>query len=216
MKKLLAGVLALFSAALLALVGAVALQPDHFHMERSTTVNAKPADVYAIVSDLSRYPEWNPWQDKDPAMKTEVSQPPTGVGAWYAWEGNSEAGKGRMEITAVESNASVTESLHFLAPMASEAVVVMKMTPEGEKTRVSWGFDSEQTLPSKAFGLIMDVEALIGPDFEKGLGRIQAIAEPAARAREAQEAADLLANEQAAAALAAATPTEGAPPPVAD
>src|SRR5215510_7176335 len=47
----------------------VATRPDAYHVERSTTVDAPAATVFAQVDDLSVWKEWSPWEKRDPAMK---------------------------------------------------------------------------------------------------------------------------------------------------
>src|SRR5688572_23164043 len=103
----------------------VSTRPDTYHVERSAKIGAPPAAVFAVISDFRTFPEWSPWQKKDPAMRTTVSTPSTGVGASYAWEGNREVGKGRMTITEASPPAAgagrVRERLEFQEPFASLA-----------------------------------------------------------------------------------------------
>ena len=42
---------------------------------------------------------WSPYEKKDPAMKRTLSGAASGKGAVYEWDGDSNVGKGRMEIT---------------------------------------------------------------------------------------------------------------------
>ena len=65
----------------------VATRPDAYHVERSTTVDAPAATVFAQIDDLSVWKEWSPWEKKDPAMKRTFSATSSGVGASYSWEG---------------------------------------------------------------------------------------------------------------------------------
>src|SRR5678815_1574167 len=54
----------------------VATRPDAYHVERSATVEAPPATVFAQVDDMSVWKEWSPWEKKDPAMKRTLSATP--------------------------------------------------------------------------------------------------------------------------------------------
>src|SRR3954468_930980 len=65
----------------------VSTRPDAYHVERSTTVDAPAATVFAQIDDLSIWKEWSPWEKKDPAMKRTFSATSSGVGASYSWEG---------------------------------------------------------------------------------------------------------------------------------
>src|SRR5438477_7743282 len=72
----------------------VATRPDAYHVERSATIDAPAATVFAQINDLSVWKEWSPWEKRDPAMKRTLSANTSGVGATYAWEGNKDVGKG--------------------------------------------------------------------------------------------------------------------------
>src|SRR5688500_3494299 len=101
MKKLLLGLAVLVAAFLIV----VATRPDTYHVERSAEVKAAPEAVFAVLGDYKTFPQWSPWQKRDPNMKTTMSNPSSGVGATYAWEGNKDVGKGKMTITESTSPA---------------------------------------------------------------------------------------------------------------
>lgn len=209
--KIMAGVVA---AVLVLFLGAVLMQPATSHIERTKVMAASPADVYSHVSDLQAFQKWNPWADMDPGQKVTVSDPPTGKGAWYTWEGET-VGKGKMTITDVVENQKVVESLQFIAPFESTAVVTFTLKPEGESTKVVWGYDAQNGFMNKAAGMFMDMDTMLGGDFDKGLNKLAPLAKATADARIAAEAAKA-AEAAAAAALAtdAALPGDGgsAPP----
>src|SRR5262245_47161895 len=70
------------------LAGFVASRPSEFRVARSRTLSAPPDVVFAHVNDFHTWQQWSPWEKFDPAMKRELSGPPAGVGASYAWAGN--------------------------------------------------------------------------------------------------------------------------------
>ena len=97
---------------------------DTFTVERSTTIDAPAAAVFARLVDFHRWGEWSPWEDIDPAMSRTFSGAESGVGAVYEWSGNKKAGAGRMEVLAVE------------APGHARRELTVTMA-EGEKKRVA-------------------------------------------------------------------------------
>src|SRR4051812_44906447 len=76
-----------------------ATKPDDFRVQRSISISAPPEKVFALINDFKQWPQWSPWEKKDPAMKRTYSAVTAGNGARYAWEGNSEVGEGSMQIT---------------------------------------------------------------------------------------------------------------------
>jgi len=130
---------------LAALAAFVATRPSDYRVVRSRTVAAPPEVVHAYVSDFHKWPEWSPWEKLDPAMKRDFSGAPSGTGAEYHWSGNSDVGEGQMTIT-----------------------------DSGAGTNVTWAMDGHNNFMAKAFSAFMDMDKMIGADFEKGLAGLDA------------------------------------------
>lgn len=210
MKNVLLGVVAVLVLLVLGVLGAAAMKPDTLHVERSATMAATPADLVPYVSDLHKWSEWNPWKDYDPAMKTTYSDPAAGVGAWYEWTGNEQVGHGKMAVKSVAED-KVTHDLEFFEPWQSKSVITFAFAADGAGTKVTWSMDEQQQFMGKVMGLFMDMDAMLGADFEKGLKKLQPLAEEASKARVEAEAKAKA--EAEAAAAAALVPAEGAPAP---
>ncbi len=203
MKKVLLGIGGGLGVLVLGFVVAVSMQPDTSHVERSILVAAAPADTFPLANSLDSWLKWSPWQDIDPAQKVTFSESHEGKGAWYEWEGNKDVGHGRMTIRESVAPSKVVEDLHFIEPFEATAQVTLSFVAEGEGTRVTWAYDGENDFMAKAAGMFMNMDAMLGADFEKGLGRLKPLAESAATAR--------VAAEQAAAAAAIAVVDPAAP-----
>ena len=63
----------------------------NFHISRETTIAAPPERIHALVNDFHEWQAWSPWEGLDPAMERTYAGPTSGVGAVYAWRGNSKA-----------------------------------------------------------------------------------------------------------------------------
>lgn len=199
---------------LIALAAFIATRPDSYTVSRSTVVPATPDVVFALVSDFHHFERFSPWADRDPNLTTTFDGPPTGVGATYAWKGNSDVGSGKMTVTAATTNKSVDIRLEFLEPFPSTATTRFELAPEGEGTQVTWSMQGNNNFMAKAFGLVFDMETYIGGDYEKGLARL---AEAAAEETKVRAEAARKAAEEAAAAAAAveAVPAEAEAAPAA-
>jgi len=159
--------------------------------------------VFGLVNDFHAWDKWSPWAKLDPNMKTTYGGPPSGLGATYAWTGDSKVGEGNMRITESKPPEKVGIRLEFLKPMAGLCQTDFTFKPEAGGTAVSWVMSGTNDFVGKAFSLFMDMDAMIGKDFEKGLGamRTEAEAEAKRRADSARASA-----EPAQTAPAAATP----------
>ncbi|MBL9203688.1 MAG: SRPBCC family protein [Opitutaceae bacterium] len=159
---------------------AVALQPNHFRVERSIVVAAPAAVPFGYVNDLQKWNAINPWAKLDPAMKSTYGGPPSGVGASHAWAGNGEVGEGMMTIIDSRPSDLIRMRLDFKKPFASTATAEYIFRSQGAATEVCWSMSGAKNFISKAFGLVMNVDKMIGDQFEKGLADLKAISEAGA------------------------------------
>ncbi len=178
-RKIALTLFVLIAVACVAIFGIASTRPATYHIERSVTTSASPATVYAVLNDMHRFPEWSPWQELDPNMKITHEGPPSGVGASYSWVGNKDVGEGRMTITESTPNESVVQKLEFLKPWASTSAVHFTIAPEGTGSKVTWAMDGDNDTMSKVMSLFMNMDQMVGKDFEKGLGRLKELTESA-------------------------------------
>ena len=164
---------------IVALAVVVAFQPAEFRVARSATMSAPAPAVFAQVNDLRKWETWNPWQKKDPAMKLTFSGPPAGPGASYSWAGNNEVGEGRLTITESHPSDLVRIKLEFMKPFAATNTAEFTFKPEGERTNVTWAMQGNNNFFAKALHLVMNMDKMVGGEFEKGLVDMKAAVEAA-------------------------------------
>ncbi|HSW11680.1 MAG TPA: SRPBCC family protein [Solimonas sp.] len=163
-------------SSIVALLLFAATRPDSFRVERSTLVQAPPAAIQPLIEDFHRWTAWSPWEHRDPAMKRTYSGAERGIGAAYAWEGNSEVGSGRMEI--LESTPQkIVIKLDFITPFEGHNTAEFTLVPEGNSTRVGWAMFGPANYLSKVMGLLFNMDKMIGKDFEAGLASLKTAAE---------------------------------------
>jgi hypothetical protein len=153
-----------------------ATRPDVFRIERRTRIDAPPDRITPLVNDFNNWRQWSPWEGRDPNLKRTMSGAPAGVGAVYNWEGNKQVGQGRMEI--VESTPQrILIQLDFIKPFAASNMAEFTFTPAGGATGVAWAMTGTRPLMMKVMGVFMDMDKLVGKDFETGLASLKAQAE---------------------------------------
>jgi hypothetical protein len=94
--------------------------------------------------------------------------------------GNSEVGEGKMTITDSRTNESVKLKLEFFKPMAGVSDAEFTFKPQGNQTEVTWSMSGHNNFVGKAFCLFMNMDKMIGGNFEKGLADLKAIVESGA------------------------------------
>ena len=154
-----------------------ATRPNDFVVSRSASIKAPAEAIFPLINDFRRWPEWSPFEKLDPAMRRTLSGADSGIGAAYAWEGNSKAGKGRMEITASVPSSQVSLKLDFEKPFRANNIVDFSLSPSGDATTVTWAMRGARPFIAKLMGLFMDFDNLIGKDFEAGLDNLRRLAE---------------------------------------
>lgn len=182
-RPVLKTVLVALAVLVVAFVVVVALQPSGFSVTRSASVAAPPAVVFEQVNDFHKWEAWSPWAKRDPAMKQSIDGPPAGAGAVYSWSGNKEVGEGRMTVTESRAPELVRIRLEFIKPFAGTSDTEFTFRPDGggQGTDVTWTMSGKNNFVGKAMCLFMDMDKMVGGDFEKGLAQMKAVAEAAAR-----------------------------------
>lgn len=155
----------------------VALQPSDFRVERSATVAAPPAAVFAQVNDLRKWDAWSPWAKLDPNAKIAFEGPEGGTGATMSWAGNDKVGEGKMTVVESRPDQAVKLKVDFVKPFEGTSNSEFGFEPEGDKTGVTWTMTAHHNFLEKAMCLVMNGKKMIGDDMEKGLARLKSVAE---------------------------------------
>jgi hypothetical protein len=158
-------------------IGVAAMQPSDFRVARMATISAPPAAIFAHVNDFHKWETWNPWGKIDPAMKVTYEGAPAGVGAIYTWAGNSQVGEGRMTISESSPSDLIRIAMEFKKPFAGNNIAEFTFKPEGGQTVVTWSMSGTNNLLAKSIHLVMNMDKMIGGQFEKGLADMKAVVE---------------------------------------
>ncbi|KRE11322.1 polyketide cyclase [Bosea sp. Root381] len=173
---LVAGAALAFVAIALVLILA-AMKPDTFQVRRSIAIDAPPERIYPLIADFKAWGAWSPWEKKDPALKRSLSGAESGVGARYAWDGDKNVGRGSMEIVEAQPSSKIALKLDFIAPFEAHNDVVFSLQPEGRATTVTWTMIGPTPFLGKVIHVFMDMDRMVGGDFEAGLAAMKTAAE---------------------------------------
>jgi uncharacterized protein YndB with AHSA1/START domain len=176
-RSVLMRVLLALAVIIVGLVIVIAMQPADFRIERSTMIAAPPEVVFAQVNDFHAWQDWSPWAKLDPAAKNTYEGPAAGNDAVFMWSGNNEVGEGKMTIVESKPNELVRIKLEFIRPFAATNTAEFNFKPEAEGTAVTWSMYGPNNFMSKAIHLVMDMDKMVGSDFEKGLADMKSKAE---------------------------------------
>jgi len=101
----------------------------------------------------------------------------SGRGAVYAWEGNKNVGSGRMEILEASPPSKIVIKLDFLKPFEAHNTAEFTMLPQGNATSITWLMRGPASFMVKVMHVFINMDRMVGKDFEAGLANLQRLAE---------------------------------------
>jgi hypothetical protein len=86
-----------------------------------------------------------------------------------------------MTIEKSQSPSLVSLKLEFFKPFTATNTGTFSFVPTPEGTKVTWAMDGQNAFAAKAASMFMDMDKLVGTDFERGLLAMKVAAESAPR-----------------------------------
>jgi Polyketide cyclase / dehydrase and lipid transport len=154
-----------------------ASRPDNFRIARQIAIDAPPEGIFPLINDFRAWGQWSPYERLDPGMKRMMGEITEGKGATYAWEGNGKVGAGNMVLSVSQPSSLVAVDLHMLKPMKADSEVQFKLEPMAHGTLVTWAMDGKQNFIGKLMGLVMNIDRMVGAQFEEGLANLKRVVE---------------------------------------
>ena len=177
MGTVILSVLGVIAAAVAVVLILAYRKPDVFRVVRTTTIDAPPEKVFGYFNDFQEWRAWSPWEDLDPNLQRTYSGSDSGVGAKYAWEGNKNVGAGSMEIVESTSPSKISLKLDFSRPFEAHNMTDFTFDPAGAGTKVTWDMHGPNQCMGRIMGVFMDMDAMVGKNFEDGLAKVKSLAE---------------------------------------
>ncbi|MDF2050456.1 SRPBCC family protein [Arthrobacter sp. Cr_A7] len=140
-----------------------------YEVRRSAVIPASAEEIFPLVNSFHEWTAWSPWENVDPGMSRRYFGADSGVGAGYEWSGNRKAGSGTMEIVESVPSREIKVRLQFTKPFKALNPTSFTFTPAPGGTEVTWRMTGENKGPAKLFALFMNMDKLVGSDFERGL-----------------------------------------------
>ena len=177
MLKILGVVVACLVVAAVVVLILAATKPDTFRVRRSLAIKAPPEKIFPLINDFRQWTSWSPYEHRDPAMKRIYGASTSGKGATYAWEGDKNVGAGSMEVTEATAPSRIALKLDFSRPFEAHNMVTFPLAPQGELTTVTWDMRGPVPFTAKIMHVFLNMDKMVGTDFEAGLANLKAAAE---------------------------------------
>lgn len=151
-----------------------ALAPKTYNVSRTIEISRPKAEVFDYLKYLKKQDEWSPWAKRDPTMEQKFTGVDGQVGAISYWKGNKEVGEGEQELTKIVDGERIESELRFLKPWQSESdAYLVTESIDANTTKVTWGFSGHNKFPMSIMMLFMNMDKMIGKDFEEGLASLK-------------------------------------------
>ena len=154
-----------------------ATKPNTLLVQRATSIKAPADRIFPLINDFQQWRTWSPYENKDPAMNRSYEGAERGKGAVYAWDGNKNVGSGRMEILEASVPSKITIKLDFFRPFEGHNTAEFTMLPQGDVTNLTWTMVGPAVFMSKLMQVFINLDHMIGRDFEAGLVNLKKLAE---------------------------------------
>jgi hypothetical protein len=153
--------------------------PKGSKLERSIVANVSPEQAFQSLRSLKNFDDWSPWNDRDPNLVRGYKGKEGEIGSIAWWKGNREVGEGEQEVKTLDPNSYIETELRFFKPFKAVNKSYWRISPEGNGTKVTWGFDAKFKMPMNIMFLFISMESAISKDYEIGLERWKSLVEKA-------------------------------------
>lgn len=174
-KGILIGILSIVA---LLLITAIFVKKE-INVKREITINKPENEVFDYLKYLKNQDNFSKWNKIDPSMKKNYKGTDGTVGFVSAWEStNDNVGVGEQEIKKITPCERIDIEIRFKKPFETTNQAYFTTAFAGENaTKVSWGFDSKMPYPMNLMNLFMDMDKMVGQDFEEGLTNLKEVLE---------------------------------------
>ena len=169
MLQLLRRAALIFALLGVAVFGFAALLPDSFEVSREITIDSPPEVVYAIISDLSRWRSWDPWQAKEPAMTLSVLKT-TGATTDAQWLRRGIP-DGKITLQRTEIPRVLNMTLETSREPLRELEI--RLQNLGGKSRVQWTVSGKNGLYPLGNIFALQMNKYVGPNYEEALTKLK-------------------------------------------
>ena len=175
--SVLAIILTLIVVLIVAVLAVAATKPDTFSISRSTAMRAPADRIFPLINNLRAHESWSSFDKPDPAVDKVHSGAREGTGAVYEWNGEGQAGAGRLAITESVAPSRIGMQLDMLKPIKAGNQVVFTLQPQADSTEVSWTMQGRRPFIVKVMHVFFNMDRMVGGEFENSLEKLKTLVE---------------------------------------
>lgn len=147
---------------------------SRFSLSRSIIIDAPLEKVFSTVQDFATWGHWSPWLCAEKDATVKVSGDGKHEGDTYFWSGEM-VGEGILEHKKIVEYKIIDQEIRFTKPFKSTSRVYFTFEKVTDGTKVEWFLEGR--LPFFLFFMKKMMLAMMGNDYERGLGMLKAYVE---------------------------------------
>jgi hypothetical protein len=149
------------------------VEPTDIPVSRSILIKAPKDSVFEQIVKLKNWVNWNPWYKMEPTMKMTYSGADGQPGSSYHWVGDDKkTGEGEVKNTSV-NGTEMDFDMAMIKPREGSAHGNFVAADTAGMTKVTWNFTMHMPFPLNAMNVFMNMDKMLGGDFENGLGNMK-------------------------------------------
>jgi hypothetical protein len=172
MKKFLRFLVILIAVVIAGVLILALVEPTDATVTRTALINAPKNAVFGQIVNFKNWPNWSPWYQMEPTMKITYSGTDGQAGSGYHWVGGEKTGEGEMTNKAV-TGTQMDYDLAFVKPHSGKAQGFIKADDTAGMTKVTWSVSMHCSFPMNAMLAFMNMDKMLGGDFENGLSNMK-------------------------------------------
>lgn len=142
-----------------------------YSVERSIVMERSISETYHFMTSIQNQDRYSKWANMDPNMRKIYTGTDRQISFISRWESDEKnVGVGEQEIVGLEENKLMRTELRFEKPFKAVADVYFTFESfDDDQTKVTWKMSSKMPYPMNIMLVFMNMEKMLGDDFEVGL-----------------------------------------------
>ena len=154
MLKIAGIIVVVLIVAAVAVVAYASTRPDSFSVQRTASIKAPPEKIFPLINDYRNWPQWSPYENRDPEMKRTYSG--GGQGAKYA--GGNKNVQRRNGDRRHRAAAQGSDQARFQKPF--EAHIAELRSSRRAKRQRHVG-DAGRCAAGQVMHMVMDIDKMV-------------------------------------------------------
>ena len=167
-------VLIIFAAAIL-ILGII--EPKEIVITRSILIKAPKEAIFEQIVNFKKWNNWSPWYKMDSTMKITYAGTDGQPNSSFHWVGaEKKTGEGEI-INAGVNGTHMDYQLNIIKPFEKQSHGIFQVQDTNGMSKVTWNLTMNYTFPFNASLAFMNMDKMLGGDFESGLSNMKAYLE---------------------------------------